>query len=314
MEGVKFLRWILKNHSFFNYYRHHPPVEAMTSLIVDGRKIANRIKKEVSSEIKKLESKYGSTPTIATMSIGNSKESELYLKLRDKASYEVGIESRHYRFPEEVSEREIIELIDNLNNDQVIHGIMLQQPVPKHLSLYNLLSLVDPRKDVEGLTPFNLGSLMMGEERIVPCTPLAVLKVLEHEKVELKSRDVVIVNHSPVVGKPLAALMLNRNATVKVCHVYTKDLKQYTRNADVLVTAAGVPGLIRGSHVKEDAVVVDVGITKTFNGVKGDVDFDEVKKVAGVITPVPGGVGPVTVACFLENMLKTYRNCVEEKR
>ena len=282
------------------------------TLIVDGRKIANEIKKEISSEIKELESRYGLTPTIATIIIGDNKESELYLKLRDKASSEVGIKSKHYRFPEEISEREIVEVIDNLNSDRDIHGIMLQQPIPKHLSLYNLLSRIDPKKDVEGLTPYNLGRLMMGEENIIPCTPLAVLKILEYMKVKLEGANVVIINHSIIVGKPLSILLLNRNATVTVCHVYTKNLKQYTINADIIITATGVPGLITEEYIKKDAIIIDVGITKTSNGVKGDVDFNSVKEKVGMITPVPGGVGPVTIACSILNMVKTFQSCMEE--
>jgi len=171
--------------------------------------------------------------------------------------------------------------------------------------------MVDPRKDVEGFHSLNLGNTMIGREDLVPCTPLAVLKILEQAKIPLQGKDVVIVNHSTIVGKPLAALFLNRNATVAVCHVFTKDLKRYTKNADILVTAAGVPGLITAGHVKDQAVVIDVGIIETKDGVCGDVDFQSVKEKASVITPVPGGVGPVTIACALSNMVKTYRNCLE---
>ena len=158
-----------------------------------------------------------------------------------------------------------------------------------------------------------MGRTLIGDEHIIPCTPLAVLTILEHENMDLKGKDVVIVNHSNVVGKPLAALFLNRNATVSVCHVFTKDMKKYAAEADVLVTAAGVAGLIKENHVKKDAFVIDVGIIKTEDGICGDVDFDSVKEKAGKITPVPGGVGPVTVASSLRNMIKTFKNCVEEK-
>lgn len=281
--------------------------------VVDGKTIAGEIKQRVKKEVEEFETKGFEKPCVATIKVGGNKESDLFLQLKDRACDEVGVKPLHVEFPLDSSDDEITSEINELNMDEGVHGIVVQFPLPEHVSTYKVVSSINPKKDVEGLTPSNLGSLMMGEERIVPCTPLAVLKILEHEEVELKGRDVVIVNHSPLVGKPLAALMLNRDATVNVCHVYTKDLEEHTRGADVLVTAAGVPGLITSGHVKEGAVVVDVGITKTSKGVCGDVVFDEVKEVASIVTPVPGGVGPVTVACFVENMLKIYKNCVEEK-
>ena len=282
--------------------------------IIDGRRIADEIKKDVKSKLDELKTIYGVTPTIASIIIGDNKESELYLKLRDKASSEVGIKSKHYRFSKGVSKEEIIKVISELNNNQDIHGILLQQPIPEHLSLYNLLSNINPLKDVEGLTPYNLGRLMMGYEKIIPCTPLAVLKILEYMDVKLEGSNIVIINHSIIVGKPLSILLLNRNATVTVCHVYTKNLKQYTLDADILITATGVPGLIKEDYIKKDACVIDVGITKTSEGIRGDVDFNGVKEKASMLTPVPGGVGPATIACSLMNMLETFQNCMELKK
>ncbi len=285
----------------------------MASIIVDGRKIADEIKREVKIKLDEIEAIYGVTPTIASIIIGNNSESEIYLKLRDRTCSQVGIESIHYSFPANVSEKKLLEVIKELNNDVNVHGILLQLPLPEHLSMYRLLSTIDPIKDVEGITPYNIGGLMTGYERVIPCTPLAVLRILEHEGVDLKGKNVTIVNHSSVVGKPLAILMLNRNATVEICHVYTDNLKEHTRRTDILITATGVPGLITSKHVKEGAVVIDVGITKTDDRVVGDVVFDEVKDIASIITPVPGGVGPVTIACSIENMLKTYRKCVKKR-
>ena len=174
------------------------------------------------------------------------------------------------------------------------------------------MEFVDSKKDVEGLNPFNMGRVFLGVEDVVPCTSLAVLKILEHEKIDVKGKDVVVVNHSNIVGKPLVGLLLNRDATVGVCHVFTKDLKKFCLNADVIVSAAGVKNLIKKDMVKPGCFVVDVGIIPTESGVCGDVDFENVEKVAGFITPVPGGAGPVTIACSLENMVQTFRNCVEE--
>ena len=283
----------------------------MTAEIVNGREIAKEIRKKVYEEVIKLKSKYTVVPTITTIKIGKDPSSELYLKLRDNACREVGINSNHLEFDENISGDKVINAINKLNSDVNIHGILIQYPVPNHISQDELMSIIHPKKDVEGFNPYNMGRTLLGNEHIIPCTPFSVLTILEHENVDLKGKDVAIVNHSNVVGKPLAALLLNRNTTVAVCHVFTKDVKQYTSKADILVTAAGIPKLITKDHVKENAFVIDVGIIETNEGICGDVDFDEVKEKAGKITPVPGGVGPVTIACSLKNMLKTYKNCLE---
>ena len=283
----------------------------MTAKIIDGRRIAEDIRKKISREVDELESKYKTIPNIATIKIGSDPSSELYLKLRDNACREAGIKSNHLEFSKDISEDEILRSIEQLNNDSKIHGILIQYPIPSHISSDKLMKTVDPNKDVEGFNPFNMGRTLIGDEQIVPCTPLAVLTILEYENTNLKGRDMVIVNHSNVVGKPLAALFLNRNATVSVCHVFTKDIKEYTINADILVTATGKPKLITVDHVKKGAFVIDVGIVQTKDGVCGDVDFESVKEKAGKITPVPGGVGPVTIACALRNMVKTYKNCLK---
>jgi len=283
----------------------------MTATIVNGKEIAKEIRKKISEEIIQLKKKYNITPVIATVIVGNDLSSKLYLKLRDNACDEVGIISKHFRFNVKVSERNILQTIQKLNGDASIHGILIQYPVPNKFSQEKLIQIIDPRKDVEGLNPVNLGRTLIGDEYLIPCTPFSILTILEHEHVVLKGKDIVIINHSNVVGKPLAALLLNRNATVTVCHVFTKNLKQYTLKADILITAAGVPKLITTDHIKDNAIVLDVGIVETKAGVCGDVDFDTVKEKAMVLTPVPGGVGPVTIACALKNMVKTYSNCVE---
>ena len=280
----------------------------MTAKIIDGRKIAGEIRKKISEEV----SKYKIKPNIATIKIGSDPGSDLYLKLRGNACKEVGIESTIVEFSTDVSEKEILNTIEKLNNDSNIHGILIQYPIPNHISPSKLMSAIDPKKDVEGFNPVNMGRALSGDEHIVPCTPLAILTILEYEKANLEGKDIVIVNHSNVVGKPLAALFLNRNATVSVCHIFTKDMKEYTTKADILVTAAGKVKLITQDHVKKNAFVIDVGIIPTKYGVCGDVDFDSVKEKAGKLTPVPGGVGPVTIACSLKNMLKTYNNCLDE--
>ena len=283
----------------------------MIAKVIDGRKIAKNLRSNISDEVKELVSKYKIVPNIVTIIIGDDPSSKLYLRLRDKACEEVGIKSSHAKFPADVSEEEVLQTINNLNDDNSVHGILIQFPISKHISQDKLINSLNPEKDVEGFNPVNMGKTLIGDEYIIPCTPLAVLTILEHENIDLKGLDVTIVNHSNVVGKPLTSLFLNRNATVSICHVFTKNMKKYTSTADVLITAAGVAKLIKEEHVKKDAFVIDVGIIKTEDGICGDVDFDSVKNIAGKITPVPGGVGPVTVACSLTNMVKTYKNCVE---
>ncbi len=283
----------------------------MTAKVIDGRKIAKNLRSNISDEVKELVSKYKIVPNIVTIIIGDDPSSKLYLRLRDKACEEVGIKSSHAKFPADVSEEEVLQTINNLNDDNSVHGILIQFPISKHISQDKLINSLNPEKDVEGFNPVNMGKTLIGDEYIIPCTPLAVLTILEHENIDLKGLDVTIVNHSNVVGKPLTSLFLNRNATVSICHVFTKNMKKYTSTADILITAAGVAKLIKEEHVKKDAFVIDVGIIKTEDGICGDVDFDSVKNIAGKITPVPGGVGPVTVACSLTNMVKTYKNCVE---
>lgn len=286
----------------------------MTAKIIDGRIIAKEIRESISKQIKKLETKYKLKPNIATIKIGSDLSSDLYLRLRDKACGEVGLTSTHYVLTQDTSEEDVINSIIKLNNDSNVHGILIQYPIPEHISQFKLMNTVDPKKDVEGFNSYNLGRAFVGNENLIPCTPLAVLTILEYENIDLQGKDVVIVNHSNIVGKPLAALFLNRNATVSVCHIFSQNIKEYTTKADVLVTAVGKPKLITKNHIKEGAFVIDVGIVKTNDGVCGDVDFESVKEKAGKLTPVPGGVGPVTIACSIKNMLKTYRNSVEGKK
>ncbi len=283
----------------------------MVSTVINGRQLAKEIKTTLAKDIQRLTKKHGVAPLMTTVTVGHDPTSELYLKLRENACKEVGIATQHLAFDAECTEEQLVAAIQALNADDTRHGILIQYPVPKHLRPERLMATVDPKKDIEGFHPANLGSTMIGREDLVPCTPLAVLAILEHAAIQLQGKDVVIVNHSTVVGKPLTALFLNRNATVAVCHVYTKDLQRYTRNAEILVSAAGVPGLITAQHVKENAVVIDVGIIETKDGVRGDVDFETVKEKTSVITPVPGGVGPVTIACALSNAVKTYKHCLE---
>jgi len=271
--------------------------------IIDGKKIAAGIKEKVKKEVDSMQTK----PGLATVLVGDDPASQLYVKLKGKACDEAGIKSEKYEFPGDVEEGEIIKLIRELNSNSSIHGILVQLPLPKHLNSQEIMAEIAPEKDVDGFNPVSMGNLMIGNEGFVPATPKGIIGMLEHEGVDVEGKDCVIVNHSPVVGKPLAMLLLNREATVSVCHVKTKDLGRFTREAEILIVAAGVPGLIKADMVKEGAVVIDVGINKTEDGIVGDVDFEAVKDKASLITPVPGGVGPMTIAMLLENTVMAVK-------
>jgi len=264
--------------------------------LIDGKKIAQ----EIEANIRKKAA--GRDIRVATIFVKGNEASSLYAKLKEQACMRVGFSSITKSFPPETTTDELVDTITALNNDSSIHGIMVQQPLPLADS-EKVVSAIAPSKDIEGLHPFNLGRTLLGEEHLVPCTPLAVLRILEHEKIDPKGKHVVIVNHSNIIGKPLAMLMVNRNATVTVCHVYTKHLAIHTRQADILATGVGVKGLITAEHVKAESTVIDMAIIPEKNGVYGDVNPEDVKNSVRTLTPVPGGVGPVTVAVTLNNVL-----------
>jgi methylenetetrahydrofolate dehydrogenase (NADP+)/methenyltetrahydrofolate cyclohydrolase len=277
----------------------------MTPKLIDGVKKAAEIKGELKKETEKLKGR-GVTPALATILVGDDEASKLYLKIKKKACEEVGIKSIHRELPSEAPEQEVLSLIKKLNEDKGVHGILVQIPLPPHLNRCRILSSINPIKDVDGFHPENLGKLAHGDESYAPATPKGIVFLLEGVT-KLEGRNVCIVNHSIVVGKPLALMLLNRNATVSVCHVYTKNLKEHTRAADVLVVAAGVPKLIKAGMVKKGAVIIDVGVNRTSGGLVGDVDFEAVSKKASHITPVPGGVGPMTVAMLLANTVSAAK-------
>jgi methylenetetrahydrofolate dehydrogenase (NADP+) / methenyltetrahydrofolate cyclohydrolase len=279
------------------------PAEAYESRIIDGKSLAQIIEREVGSGVENLESGRGVTPRLATILVGDDPASIMYVRLKHKACERVGIKAEDYLLPAEASKKELLSLIDTLNKNKDVHAILLQLPLPKHLSPQEAMEAIAPAKDADGFHPYNMGKLMIGDEGLVPCTPHGVIRALEEYNVPLKGKNVVIVGHSNVVGKPMAAMFLNRNATVSVCHVFTDDLKKYTVDADILVVAAGVKHLIKADMVKEGAVIFDVGITKEEDGVYGDVDFGNVIKKASLITPVPGGVGPLTIAMLMKHVL-----------
>ncbi|MGC9114297.1 MAG: bifunctional 5,10-methylenetetrahydrofolate dehydrogenase/5,10-methenyltetrahydrofolate cyclohydrolase [Candidatus Micrarchaeia archaeon] len=268
-------------------------------MILDGRKAAAEIRADVAAKLKQKKLK----ASLAVVLVGKNPSSVLYTNLKHKACQEACIESRNFELDENASEKELLSLIDLLNADEKFDGILVQLPLPKHINTAHVLAAIKPEKDVDGLNPVNLGGLLIKQELFIPCTPKGILRLLEKYKVDVKGKRCVIVGDSVEVGKPLAVCLLNRGATVFVCNEHTRNLASITREADILVSATGVPHLIEKDMVKPGAVVIDVGISQVGGKITGDVDFAEVEKVASAITPVPGGVGPMTIAMLLENTL-----------
>ena len=272
----------------------------MTAKIIDGKKIADRILNELKNRIKNLKQK----PGLALVLVGNSPASEIYVNSKEKMSKEVGFYIERFDLDEKISEIELLKIVMELNQKQSIHGILVQLPLPKHMDENLVTNSILPHKDVDGFTHVNLGYLFSGQEKIAPATALAVMKLIESTGTEIEGKNAVVVGRSNIVGKPVAMMLLEKNATVTVCHSKTKNLKDHTKKADILVVAVGKPKLITKGMIKEGAVVIDVGINRVNGNIVGDVDFDNVKEVAGFITPVPGGVGPMTIAMLMENTLK----------
>ncbi len=275
--------------------------------IIDGKKIATQREDALKEKIAKARR----PPRLDTIFVGQDEGSEVYLGVKNRGCKRVGIETVTHKYDVGMSERDLREQIKSLNKDDDIDGILLQLPLPEDIDPKVLMAQIAPVKDVEGMSPVNLGGLIAGEGRRIPCTPKGILTMLDHEEVELKGAEVCIVSHSMIVGKPMAILLLNRHATVTVVHEYTRNLSDHTLAADVIISAAGVPGLIKADMVSSHSVVIDVGMNRLDSGeLVGDVDYDGVKKKVSKITPVPGGVGPTTVLSLLEN---TYDAYVERK-
>ncbi len=271
--------------------------------IFDGKGFARRIEESIKD---RLESLGNPVLRLHTILIGDNEGSRIYIRMKEKSLRRLGGELHVHEFPSDAEKTEILKRIRELNRDRDVHGIMLELPLPPGHRISDYSMEISPLKDVDCLHPENMGLVLQGAPRFTPPTPMAVMKIIHESGIGLKGAEVCVVNHSPSVGRPLAMLLLNENATVHVCHVFTKDLKEHTEKADVLVVAAGVPGLIKADMVKDDAVVIDVGMNRVQGRVSGDVDFDAVKEKASFITPVPGGVGPVTRYTLLENLMKAY--------
>jgi methylenetetrahydrofolate dehydrogenase (NADP+)/methenyltetrahydrofolate cyclohydrolase len=275
-------------------------------MIIDGKKIAQEVRNEVKKEVEELKKK-GIAPGLAVVLVGENPASLVYVRQKEKACEEVGIVSYKYTLPEDTTEEKLLSVVDELNNEERIHGILVQLPLPEHLDEKRVIEEISPQKDVDGFHPLNMGRLFVGEPSFVPCTPRGVIELIERSGFEIKGKKAVIVGRSNIVGKPVAVLLLMRHATITVCHTRTKDLAAETREADILVVAAGRPRMITGDMVKEGVIVIDVGINRVDGKLVGDVDFDSVSPKAGAITPVPGGVGPMTVAMLMKNTLEAAK-------
>ena len=272
--------------------------------ILDGKTVAASVLAGVKTGVQAFSRKTSITPTLAVVLVGDFPPSKIYVRNKKKAADEVGIASRDYLFPEGCSQETLQGTLREINANPSIHGILLQLPLPGGLDEDRAVNAISPEKDVDGLHPFNLGCLLAGKPRLVPCTPAGCLEILDHYGVDLKGVDAVVLGRSRLVGKPLAQLLLGRHATVTMCHTRTRDLAAHTRRADVLCVAAGKAGVVTGDMVKEGAVIIDVGITRLDTGkLAGDVDFESASRKARAITPVPGGVGPMTIAMLLRNTL-----------
>ena len=276
----------------------------MTGIILDGKLVAAEVKKQVVRQVEQL-AKHGTNPFLATVQVGDDPASTSYLKAKHRATEEIGIQSEHHHLSASTSQDKLGSLLGQLNTNPKVHGILVQLPLPQGFDEDSIIERIIPYKDVDGLHPINAGRLSSGKEILVPCTPKGIVKLLTHYKVPVAGRRVVIINRTTLVGRPLANLFLNRDATVTVCHSKTANLAETTRTADILVSAVGREDFqITPEYVKAGATVVDVGLTRVGGKLRGDVDFDKVSRLAGFITPVPGGVGPMTVACLLENTVQ----------
>ena len=276
-------------------------------MIIDGKKEAAILREEIKNEIANLKKKTNKVPGLTVILIGEFAPSQIYVRNKEKNSKEVGINSNVLKYPSDVSEEEILNKIEELNKDKNISGILVQLPLPDQISKEKIINAIDPLKDVDGFNPVNVGNLASGYRAIVPCTPLGCLLLIKKVEKNLSGKHAVIIGRSNLNGKPMAQLLLKENCTVTIVHSKTKNLQNECLKADILVAAVGVPNLVKKDWVKSDAVVIDVGINKVDNKIIGDVNFEEIKDKVRAITPVPGGVGPMTIACLLSNTLECFK-------
>jgi len=276
-------------------------------ILIDGKKIAADLREGLKKEVSELKSKFNKVPGLTVILIGDMAPSQIYVRMKEKAANEAGLKSEVIKYPEEVEEKIVLDKIHELNKDDSVSGVLVQLPLPKHIDKKKVIEAILPSKDVDGFHPMNVGNLSSGYESSIPCTPLGCYLLIKKIEPNLNGKKAVIVGRSNLNGKPMTQLLLKENCTVTITHSKTKDLKGECLKGDIIVAAVGMPELVKGDWVKKDAIVIDVGINKTEKGIVGDVAFDEVSKVAKAITPVPGGVGPMTIACLLKNTIECFK-------
>ena len=276
--------------------------------IIDGKMVASHIKDNIAAEVQILKNKTGKTPGLAVVLVGDDPASAVYVKNKNKTCKNIGFQSFEHILSENTSEDKLLNLINDLNNDDQVNGILVQLPLPSHISSKKILVAINPQKDVDGFHLENVGRLVTGNALFKPCTPAGIIKLLDEYKIAIEGKNAVIIGRSNIVGKPVSFLLLERNATVTICHSRTKDLPSLTRSADILIAAIGKPNFVSLDMVKNNAVVIDVGINRLDGKLVGDVDFASVSKQASLITPVPGGVGPMTIAMLMENTFQAFKN------
>lgn len=281
--------------------------------ILSGKEVSARVKQQLREEVEALKAA-GTNPGLAVVIVGDDPASKVYVANKEKACADLGFYSEKHALPAQTTEEELLALVENLNNDENIHGILVQLPLPKHLDDKTIINNIKPEKDVDAFHPANVGKIMIGDFDFVPCTPAGVMELIRESGVEVEGKECVVIGRSNIVGKPMSMLLLHKNGTVTVCHSRTKDLKEKTKRADILVAAVGIAKFVTGDMVKEGAVVIDVGMNRDENGkLCGDVDFDSVEPIAGAITPVPGGVGPMTIAMLMKNTVTAAKRAHEKK-
>lgn len=276
-------------------------------ILIDGKKVSEAVRSEIKAETAEFIKKTGVQPGLAVIIVGNNPASEIYVRNKIKATEEAGMQSFCYRLSADAEETELRDLIQNLNADCSVHGILVQLPLPKHMDEKRVLSLIDVKKDVDGFSAYQMGKLVLGTPELIACTPHGVMELLHYYHIPISGKRAVVIGRSNIVGKPMAQLLMAENATVTVCHSRTQNLSKVVREGDIVVAAIGKAEFITADMIKDGAVVIDVGMNRTDNGLKGDVDFAEVSKKASYLTPVPGGVGPMTITMLLKNTLKAAR-------
>ena len=276
-------------------------------ILIDGKKIAAELRDELKQEVSELKKKFSKVPGLTVILIGDLTPSQIYVRNKEKSANEVGLKSEVIKYPDSIEEKTVLKKIEELNKDDSVSGILVQLPLPKHIDKQKVIEAITPGKDVDGFHPMNVGNLSSGYDSSVPCTPLGCYYLIKKIEPNLSGKKAVVVGRSNLNGKPMTQLLLKENCTVTITHSKTSNLKGECLKGDIIVAAVGIPELVKGDWVKKDAIVIDVGINKTEKGIVGDVAFDEVSKVAKALTPVPGGVGPMTIACLLKNTIECFK-------